>query len=168
MTQAKSTFIPKTLVGGANLNSVQLFWDQPGVSPIVGANTAQAAFPPIPASIGVVGWWVWFAVAPSAGDSALLRLYRYRFNGGYSVTQISDPFTINNVSAYQIYDLSSLLRASAADFSEAINEDHLAVSVVMTGNFTLRALNQRVLFGLPDTGQVLQSTPPMGAPTWPA
>jgi hypothetical protein len=168
---SESVFIPKTLTGDggivAGLNTAQVFWDQPGVSPIIGANTAQAMFPPLRESVGIIGWWVWFAVRPAAGDSALLRLFRYRYNGGYQVTQISDPFTIDDTSVYQIYDLKSFLRASAADFSEVMNEDHLALGCTMSGGFTLRALNQRIQFGLPGTNAVLLEVPPVNPAVWP-
>ena len=116
----------------------------------------------------MIGWWVWFALAPSGADTVLCRLYRYRYNGGYQVTQISDGFTINSATPYEIHDLSSLLRPAAEDFSEVVNEDHLAIAVLSTGTNSMRALNHRVQFGLPGSGASVKVTPPMDPPVWPA
>jgi hypothetical protein len=131
-------------------NTAQAYWDQPGVSPMAGTTSASAMFAPFPGSVGVTGWWVWWGFPPAAGANYRLRLYRYRFSPGFSYTQISDPFDITNaVPTYPIYDLSSYLRANAADFEESKN-DVLTLSVVITGGTTqLRGLTQRVQFGVP-------------------
>lgn len=158
---------PAALPGAGAAPSAQVFWDQPGVSPMAGALSAFAMFPPSPDNVGVVDWTVWFAIRPAAGDSALLRLFRFRYNAGYQVTQISDGFVIDSTSAFQVYNLANLLRPVAADFSEAVNQDHVALSVQLTGGFTMRALNQRITFGPAATG-VAAAPVPAGPPLWPA
>lgn len=133
----------------ASTNTAQVYWDQPGISPMVGTTSAFAMMAPNPRSVGVKGWWVWWGYPGDVGSVYTLRLYRYRFVGGFSYAQISDAFDITpDLDTYPIYDLTSYLYASAEDFSEAQN-DVLALSVVIAGGTNqLRALTQRVLFGV--------------------
>lgn len=143
--------VPPPIVSAAALNTEQVYWDQPGISPMVGTTSAQAMMAPYPGSKGITRWWVWWGFPPAVGANYKLRLYRYRNNPGFTYTQISDPFDITTaLTTYNIFDLTSYLRPNAADFEEAKN-DVLALSVVITGGTTqLRALTQRVQFGVPD------------------
>jgi hypothetical protein len=134
------------------LNTAQAYWDQPGVSPMAGAISAQSMFAPYPGSVGIKGWWVWWGLSPVAGTTLRCRLYRYRNDSGFSYAQISDAFDITNaLTTYNIFDLTHLLRANAADFEESKN-DVLALSVQILGPFNTqaRALTQRIEFGVPD------------------
>lgn len=128
--------------------TAQVFWDQPGVSPMAGTTSAFALMAPSPGLQGITGWWVWWGFPPAAGAQYRCRLYRYRNDPGFTYTQISDAFDITDgLTTNDLYDLSSYLRPGAADFDEAKN-DVLALSVVITGGTTqLRALTQRVQFG---------------------
>ncbi len=126
--------------------TLQAYWDQPSVSPMVGALSASAMMPPYPQSKGVVGWWVWWATPPD--ESVLCRLYRYRADPFFSYAQIADDFLILPDSDWAtIHDLSGLLYPDAIDFQAAKN-DVLALSVLVSGAPTLRALTQRIAFGI--------------------
>jgi len=135
----------KRLVAGGS--TAQAYWDQPSVSPMVGALSAIALMSPNPAAKGIVGWQVWFAQPPA--ESVLLRLYRYRADPYFNYTLIADPYEIlPDANWATIIDLTSLLYPDAADFEQSKN-DVLALSVLVTGAPDMRALVQRITFGAP-------------------
>lgn len=141
-------FISAAGAGAAPGNTSQVYWDQPGVSPIAGALSAQAMLPPNPNSHGVVGWWVWFATPPTGVSTVDLRLYRFRADPFFNYTLIADPFIVDAGGYWAtILDLTSLLYPDAADF-EASKNDVLALSVLVDGDPDMRALLQRVAFGV--------------------